>query len=153
MKEKERVVNAHTRLLVVDDMATMRNLIRKMLRAIGYTTIDEAEDGVSALEKLRTQQFDLVITDWNMPNMDGLTLLQEIRKSDVAELPVLMVTAEKRRENVLAAINAGASGYIVKPFSEAALADKLAQIAPPLASAAPTGKDTSGFGAIFERTL
>jgi two-component system chemotaxis response regulator CheY len=145
------MVNANTRLLVVDDMATMRNLIRKMLRAIGYTTIDEAEDGVSALEKLRAQHFDLVITDWNMPNMDGLTLLQEIRKSVLAELPVLVVTAEKRRENVLAAINAGASGYIVKPFSEAALADKLAQIAPPSARVAPTDKGASVFGAVFEK--
>ncbi|SAK86513.1 response regulator receiver protein [Caballeronia fortuita] len=148
------MVNVHTRLLVVDDMATMRNLIRKMLRAVGYTAIDEAEDGVSALEKLRAQKFDLVITDWNMPNMDGLTLLQEIRWSgDLAELPVLMVTAEKRREHVLAAIQAGASGYIVKPFSEAALADKLGQIAPPSASAAPTEKGSSVFGAIFERTM
>ena len=147
------MVSAHTRLLVVDDMATMRNLIRKMLRAIGYTTIDEADDGVSALEKLRTQRFDLVITDWNMPNMDGLSFLQEIRKSDLAELPVLMVTAEKRRESVLAAIRAGASGYIVKPFSEAALADKLAQIAPLSASAAPTDHGASVFGSIFDRTM
>ncbi|MDR5740574.1 MULTISPECIES: response regulator [unclassified Caballeronia] len=148
------MVNANTRLLVVDDMATMRSLIRKMLRAIGYTTIDEAEDGLAALEKLRAQKVDMVITDWNMPNMDGLSLLQEIRKSeDFAELPVLMVTAEKRRENVLAAIHAGASGYIVKPFSEAALADKLAQIAPLSASDAPTGQGVSPFGALFERTM
>jgi len=124
-----------------------------MLKAIGYTVIEEAVDGVSALDKLKEQRFDLVITDWNMPNMDGLTLLQEIRKSDHhADVPVLMVTAEKRRENVLAAIQAGASGYIVKPFSEAALADKLAQIAPPSASAAPTDKGSSVFGAVFERT-
>ncbi|WP_250441852.1 response regulator [Caballeronia sp. AZ1_KS37] len=147
------MVNAHTRLLVVDDMATMRSLIRKMLRAIGYTTIDEAEDGVAALEKLRIQKFDAVITDWNMPNMDGLSLLQEIRKSEeLAELPVLMVTAEKRRENVLAAIEAGANGYIVKQFSEAALADKLTQIAPPSASAASTEANSSVFAAIFDRT-
>ena len=147
------MVNAHTRLLVVDDMATMRSLIRRMLRAIGYTTIDEAEDGVAALEKLRIQKFDAVITDWNMPNMDGLSLLQEIRKSEeLAELPVLMVTAEKRRENVLAAIEAGANGYIVKPFSEAALADKLTQIAPPSACAASTGANSSVFAAIFDRT-
>jgi len=141
------------RLLIVDDLTTMRSLIRKMLKAIGYTVIEEAVDGVSALDKLKEQRFDLVITDWNMPNMDGLTLLQEIRKSDHhADVPVLMVTAEKRRENVLAAIQAGASGYIVKPFSEAALADKLAQIAPPSASAAPTDKGSSVFGAVFERT-
>ena len=88
-----------------------------------------------------------------MPNMDGLALLHEIRKSGFTELPVLMVTAEKRRESVLAAIRAGASGYIVKPFSEAALADKLAQIALPPASAAPTDQGSSVFGAIFERTM
>ncbi|MFM0053184.1 response regulator [Caballeronia grimmiae] len=145
--------NAQTRVLVVDDMATMRSLLRKMLRAIGYTIIEEADDGVSALEKLATQKLDVVITDWNMPNMDGLTLLQEIRKSeDLAELSVLMVTAEKRRENVLAAIQAGANGYIVKPFSEAALADKLALVAPPAVSAASTEVDSSVFAAIFDRT-
>ena len=85
--------------------------------------------------------------------MDGLTLLQEIRKSgELEELPVLMVTAEKRRENVLAAIQAGANGYIVKPFSEAALADKLAQLAPPSANATSTEVDSSAFAAIFDRT-
>lgn len=144
---------ADRRLLVVDDLATMRNLIRKMLKAIGYSIIEEAEDGVAALEKLRAQHFDLVITDWNMPNLDGLSLLQEIRKSeDLAHLPVLMVTAEKKRENVLAAIHAGANGYIVKPFSEAALADKLAQVAPLPANSAPTDRGTSVFGAIFNTT-
>ncbi|MFM0051544.1 response regulator [Caballeronia grimmiae] len=144
---------ADTRLLVVDDLATMRNLIRKMLKGIGYSIIEEAEDGVAALEKLRAQHFDLVITDWNMPNLDGLSLLQEIRKSeDLAHLPVLMVTAEKKRENVLAATHAGANGYIVKPFSEAALADKLAQVAPRPASSAPTDRGTSVFGAIFNTT-
>ncbi|MDR5755211.1 MULTISPECIES: response regulator [unclassified Caballeronia] len=145
--------NADTRLLVVDDLATMRSLIRKMLKAIGYTIIEEADDGVAALQKLKTERFDLVITDWNMPNMDGLSLLQEIRKSeDHADLRVLMVTAEKRRENVIAAISAGANGYIVKPFSEAALADKLAQIAPPARTAAPMDRGSSVFGAIFNAT-
>ncbi|WP_250501265.1 response regulator [Caballeronia sp. GAWG1-5s-s] len=144
------MVNAQTRLLVVDDMATMRGLIRKMLRAIGYLIIDEADSGVSALEKLRTQKFDVVVTDWNMPNMDGLTLLQEIRKSEGhADVPVLMVTAEKKRENVLAAIHAGASGYVVKPFSEAALADKLAQIAPLPKTDVAADRGPSVFGAVF----
>ena len=144
---------ADRRLLVVDDLATMRNLIRKMLKAIGYSIIEEAEDAVAALEKLRAQHFDLVITDWNMPNLDGLSLLQEIRKSeDLAHLPVLMVTAEKKRENVLTAIHAGANGYIVKPFSEAALADKLAQVTPLPANSAPTDRGTSVFGAIFNTT-
>ncbi|WP_250536640.1 response regulator [Caballeronia sp. AZ10_KS36] len=144
------MVKTEMRLLVVDDLTTMRSLIRKMLKAIGYTLIDEAVDGVSALEKLKTQRFDLVITDWNMPNMDGLTLLQEIRKSEEhADVPVLMVTAETRRENVIAAIRAGASGYVVKPFSEAALADKLAQIAPLQQASAPTDRSASVFGAVF----
>jgi two-component system chemotaxis response regulator CheY len=144
------MANADTRLLVVDDLATMRSLIRKMLKSIGYTIVDEADDGVAALEKLNTQRFDLVITDWNMPNMDGLSLLQEIRKSeDHADLPVLMVTAERMCENVIAAIGAGANGYIVKPFSEAALADKLAQITPPATTAAPMDRGSSVFGAIF----
>ncbi|WP_244851382.1 response regulator [Caballeronia sp. SL2Y3] len=144
------MVKTEMRLLVVDDLTTMRSLIRKMLKAIGYTLIDEAVDGVSALEKLKTQRFDLVITDWNMPNMDGLTLLQEIRQSEEhADVPVLMVTAETRRENVIAAIRAGASGYVVKPFSEAALADKLAQIAPLQQASAPADRGASVFGAVF----
>jgi two-component system chemotaxis response regulator CheY len=144
------MVKMEMRLLVVDDLTTMRSLIRKMLKAIGYTLIDEAVDGVTALEKLKTQRFDLVITDWNMPNMDGLTLLQEIRKSEHhADVPVLMVTAETRRENVIAAIRAGANGYVVKPFSEAALADKLAQIAPLQETTAPADRSASVFGAVF----
>ena len=138
------------RLLVVDDLTTMRSLIRKMLKAIGYPIIEEAVDDVTALEKLKTQRFDLVITDWNMPNMDGLTLLQEIRQSEHhADVPVLMVTAETRRENVIAAIRAGASGYVVKPFSEAALADKLAQIAPLPKTEAPVDRGASVFAAVF----
>lgn len=138
------------RLLVVDDSTTMRSLMRKMLKTIGYTIIEEAVDGVAALEKMKEQRFDLVITDWNMPNMDGLTLLQEIRKSEGhADVPVLMVTAEKKRENVLAAIHAGANGYVVKPFSEAALADKLAQIAPLPKADEATDRGSSVFGAVF----
>ncbi|WP_244850971.1 MULTISPECIES: response regulator [unclassified Caballeronia] len=138
------------RLLVVDDLTTMRSLIRKMLKTIGYTTIEEAVDGIQALDRLKEQRFDLVITDWNMPNMDGLTLLQEIRKSEHhGDVPVLMVTAEKKRENVLAAIQAGASGYVVKPFSEAALADKLAQIAPLPKTDAAEDRGSAVFGAVF----
>lgn len=138
------------RLLVVDDLTTMRSLIRKMLKTIGYTIIEEAVDGLAALEKMKEQRFDLVITDWNMPNMDGLTLLQEIRKSEGhADVPVLMVTAEKKRENVLAAIHAGANGYVVKPFSEAALADKLAQIAPLPKTDVAADRGSSAFGAVF----
>jgi two-component system chemotaxis response regulator CheY len=134
------MLNGSMRLLVVDDLYTMRSLIRKMLKEIGYGNVEEADNGVSALSKLRAERFDLVITDWNMPQMDGLSLLEEIRKAeDLADLPVLMVTAEKRRKQVIAAAHAGASGYVVKPFSEAELARKLDQIATlakPAASAA-----------------
>ena len=108
-----------TRFLVVDDFSTMRRILRNLLKELGYTNVDEAEDGVAALHKLESQPYDFVITDWNMPNMDGLTLLRKIRSSDkLKHLPVLMVTAEAKKENIIAAAQAGASGYIVKPFTE-----------------------------------
>jgi len=123
------MVDDTLRVLVVDDFPTMRNVIRVMLKGIGYMNVEEAEDGISALTKLKEGQFDFVITDWNMPRMDGLSLLREIRQSpDFKHLPVLMVTAEAKRENVVAAAQAGANGYIVKPLSEATLAQKLVQI-------------------------
>jgi len=114
-----------TRFLVVDDFSTMRRILRNLLKELGYTNVDEAEDGVAALHKLESQPYDFVITDWNMPNMDGLTLLRKIRSSDkLKHLPVLMVTAEAKKENIIAAAQAGASGYIVKPFTAAVLAEK-----------------------------
>lgn len=115
-----------TRFLVVDDFSTMRRILRNLLKELGYTNVDEAEDGVAALHKLESQPYDFVITDWNMPNMDGLTLLRKIRSSDkLKHLPVLMVTAEAKKENIIAAAQAGASGYIVKPFTAAVLAEKI----------------------------
>ena len=118
-----------TRFLVVDDFSTMRRILRNLLKELGYTTVDEAEDGVAALHKLESQPYDFVITDWNMPNMDGLTLLRKIRSSDkLKHLPVLMVTAEAKKENIIAAAQAGASGYIVKPFTAAVLAEKIDRI-------------------------
>lgn len=118
-----------TRFLVVDDFSTMRRILRNLLKELGYTNVDEAEDGVAALHKLESQPYDFVITDWNMPNMDGLTLLRKIRSNDkLKHLPVLMVTAEAKKENIIAAAQAGASGYIVKPFTAAVLAEKIDRI-------------------------
>ena len=117
------------RILVVDDFSTMRRIVRNLLKELGFTNVDEAEDGAIALQKLQAGGFEFVVTDWNMPNMDGLTLLRKIRSSDkLKHLPVLMVTAEAKKENIIAAAQAGASGYIVKPFTAAVLAEKIDRI-------------------------
>jgi two-component system chemotaxis response regulator CheY len=119
----------NTRFLVVDDFSTMRRIVRNLLKELGYTNVDEAEDGAMALNKLRSEQYDFVVSDWNMPVMDGLTMLQEIRKDPaLSKLPVLMVTAEAKKENIVAAAQAGANGYVVKPFTAATLDEKLAKI-------------------------
>lgn len=119
----------NTKFLVVDDFSTMRRIVRNLLKELGYTNVDEAEDGIQALQKLRSDQFDFVVSDWNMPNMDGLTMLQEIRKDPaLSKLPVLMVTAEAKKENIVAAAQAGANGYVVKPFTAATLDEKLGKI-------------------------
>jgi two-component system, chemotaxis family, chemotaxis protein CheY len=117
------------KFLVVDDFSTMRRIVRNLLKELGFTNVDEAEDGVAALQKLEAGGFDFVVTDWNMPNMDGLTLLQRIRQApQLKHLPVLMITAEAKKENIIAAAQAGANGYIVKPFTSATLAEKLQKI-------------------------
>ena len=126
----------NTKFLVVDDFSTMRRIVRNLLKELGYTNVDEAEDGSVALSKLRSDKFDFVISDWNMPVMDGLTMLKNIRGDAVlAKLPVLMVTAEAKKENIIAAAQAGASGYVVKPFTAATLDEKLAKIFEKLAAA------------------
>ena len=118
-----------TRFLVVDDFSTMRRIVRNLLKELGFANVDEAEDGAVALQKLKSSPFDFVVTDWNMPNMDGLTLLQNIRRTpELKHLPVLMITAEAKKENIIAAAQAGASGYIVKPFTAATLSEKLEKI-------------------------
>jgi two-component system chemotaxis response regulator CheY len=117
------------KFLIVDDFSTMRRIVRNLLKELGFTNVDEAEDGVAALQKLNSAQFDFVVTDWNMPNMDGLTLLQTIRQTaHLKHLPVLMITAEAKKENIIAAAGAGASGYIVKPFTAGTLSEKLEKI-------------------------
>jgi two-component system chemotaxis response regulator CheY len=117
------------KILVVDDFSTMRRIVRNLLKELGFTNVDEAEDGAVAWQKLQGGGFDFVVSDWNMPNMDGLTLLQTIRAdANLKALPVLMITAEAKKENIIAAAQAGASGYIVKPFTAATLNEKLAKI-------------------------
>ncbi|MBV6477225.1 MAG: chemotaxis response regulator CheY [Rhodocyclaceae bacterium] len=117
------------KFLVVDDFSTMRRIVRNLLKELGFLNVDEAEDGAIALAKLTSEHFDFVVTDWNMPNMDGLTLLQKIRAdSQIKHLPVLMITAEAKKENIIAAAQAGANGYIVKPFTAATLSEKLNKI-------------------------
>lgn len=122
-------VDPKMRFLVVDDFSTMRRIVRNLLKELGFTNVDEAEDGAIALQKLQAGNFEFVVTDWNMPNMDGLTLLQSIRAApNLKHLPVLMITAEAKKENIIAAAQAGASGYIVKPFTAGTLSEKLNKI-------------------------
>ena len=117
------------KFLVVDDFSTMRRIVRNLLKELGFHNADEAEDGAIALARLKQGGVDFVVTDWNMPNMDGLTLLQSIRADPALKhLPVLMITAEAKKENIIAAAQAGASGYIVKPFTGATLSEKLNKI-------------------------
>jgi two-component system chemotaxis response regulator CheY len=123
------MANPNTKFLVVDDFSTMRRIVRNLLKELGYTNVEEAEDGVMGLNMLRNGDFEFVVSDWNMPNMDGLTMLQNIRADPkLAKLPVLMVTAEAKKENIIAAAQAGANGYVVKPFTAATLEEKLAKI-------------------------
>lgn len=123
------MADANMKFLVVDDFSTMRRIVRNLLKELGFNNVDEAEDGATALNKLRSGNFDFVISDWNMPNMDGLTMLQNIRADGaLGKLPVLMVTAEAKKENIIAAAQAGASGYVVKPFTAATLGEKLGKI-------------------------
>ncbi|HCA28021.1 MAG TPA: chemotaxis protein CheY [Betaproteobacteria bacterium] len=123
------MVDKNMKFLVVDDFSTMRRIVRNLLKELGFTNVDEAEDGVAGLTKLRGSNFEFVVTDWNMPNMTGIDMLKAIR-ADAAlkHLPVLMVTAEAKKDNIIEAAKAGASGYVVKPFTAAVLEEKLNKI-------------------------
>ena len=117
------------KFLIVDDFSTMRRIVRGLLKEMGANDVDEAEDGVAALNKLRNGTFHFVVSDINMPNMNGFQLLAEIKKDETLKhLPVLMVTAEARKEDIVMAAQGGAAGYIVKPFTKATLEDKLTNI-------------------------
>ena len=125
------------KFLVVDDYSTMRRIVRGLLREIGYINAEEADDGVAALAQLRAAKFDFVVTDINMPNMDGFGLLRAIKGDDsLRHLPVLMVTAEARKEDIVRAAKEGAAGYIVKPFTKATLEEKVQKIVQKLTAAA-----------------
>ena len=117
------------KVLVVDDMSTMRRIVRNVLKQIGYTSVEEAPDGQEALKKLKGGGFGLVVSDWNMPVMSGIELLRAIRAdAELKALPVLMVTAEAQKENIIEAVQAGVSNYVVKPFTAEALLEKLTKV-------------------------
>ena len=120
------MTDQNMKILTVDDFSTMRRIIRNMLRQLGYTNIVEAEDGAEALTLLQREKVDFVISDWNMPNMSGLDLLKAIRAdANLKPLPVLLVTAEALKENVVEALKAGVNNYVVKPFTAETLKERI----------------------------
>ena len=117
------------KILVVDDFSTMRRIIKNLLKDLGFSNIQEADDGSTALPMLQQGDFDFVVTDWNMPGMQGIDLLRAIRSDEsLKHLPVMMVTAEAKKEQIVAAAQAGVNGYVVKPFTAATLKEKLEKI-------------------------
>ena len=117
------------KILIVDDFSTMRRIIKNLLRDLGFNNTAEADDGKTALPMLKTGEFQFLVTDWNMPGMQGIDLLKAVRtEENIKTLPVLMVTAEQKREQIIAAAEAGVNGYIVKPFTAATLKEKIDKI-------------------------
>ena len=122
-------MDKNMKILVVDDFSTMRRIIKNLLKDLGFSNIQEADDGSTALPMLQQGDFDFVVIDWNMPGMQGIDLLRAIRADDsLKHLPVLMVTAEAKKEQIVAAAQAGVNGYVVKPFTAATLKEKLEKI-------------------------
>ncbi|MBI3592482.1 MAG: chemotaxis response regulator CheY [Nitrospirae bacterium] len=123
--------NLGIKVLVVDDFPTMRRIVKNLLKQLGFENIDEAEDGAQALSRLKSGNYGLVVSDWNMPNMEGIELLRNVRKEPepLRDIPFLMVTAEAEKEKVIEAIKAGVDNYIVKPFTTDILKEKLEKIA------------------------
>ena len=122
-------MNKNMKILIVDDFSTMRRIIKNLLRDLGFNNTSEADDGHTALHMLQTGQFDFLVTDWNMPGMTGIELLKKIRAdAKIAKLPILMVTAEAKREQIIEAAQAGVNGYVIKPFTAQALKDKIEKI-------------------------
>jgi len=122
-------LDKNIKILVVDDFSTMRRIIKNLLRDLGFNNTSEADDGMTALPMLQSGTFDMVVTDWNMPGMPGIDLLRAIRAdAKLTHIPVLMVTAEQKKENIIEAAQAGVNGYIVKPFTAATLKEKLDKI-------------------------
>jgi two-component system chemotaxis response regulator CheY len=128
---------ADMKFLIVDDFSTMRRIVRGLLKEMGCNNADEAEDGAVALQMLKNGRYDFVVSDINMPNMNGFDLLKAVKADDsLKHLPVLMVTAEARKEDIVLAAQSGAAGYIVKPFTKATLEEKLMKIIQKLAATA-----------------
>lgn len=122
-------MDKNIKILVVDDFSTMRRIIKNLLRDLGFNNTSEADDGLTALPMLQAGGFDLLVTDWNMPGMQGIDLLKAVRADPkLAHMPVLMVTAEQKKEQIIEAAQAGVNGYIVKPFTAATLKEKLDKI-------------------------
>ncbi|AUM14379.1 chemotaxis response regulator CheY [Ketobacter alkanivorans] len=122
-------MDKNMKILIVDDFSTMRRIIKNLLRDLGFTNTQEADDGSSALPLLKASDFDFLITDWNMPGMTGIDLLKAVRADEkLQSLPVLMVTAEAKREQIIEAAQAGVNGYVVKPFTAQALKEKIEKI-------------------------
>jgi two-component system chemotaxis response regulator CheY len=133
----ESEVSKDMKFLVVDDFSTMRRIIKNLLNDLGYANVTEADDGQTALPMLQTGSFDFLITDWNMPGMPGLELLKAVRAdAKLAKLPVLMLTAEAKREQIIEAAQAGVNGYVIKPFTAATLKEKIDKILEQRANAA-----------------
>jgi two-component system chemotaxis response regulator CheY len=129
MFSPEGALDKNMKVLVVDDFSTMRRIVKNLLRDLGFTNIQEADDGSTALPMLQSGEFDFVVTDWNMPGMQGIDLLRAIRAdASLSHIPVLMVTAEAKKEQIVMAAQAGVNGYIVKPFTAATLKTKLDKI-------------------------
>lgn len=117
------------KILIVDDFSTMRRIVKNLLRDLGFTNTSEADDGLTALPMLQTGKYDFLVTDWNMPGMQGIDLLKAVRAdAKLASLPVLMVTAESKKEQIVEAAQAGVNGYVVKPFTAATLKEKIDKI-------------------------
>jgi len=122
-------LNKDMKILIVDDFSTMRRIIKNLLRDLGFTNTDEADDGTTALPMLENGHYDFLVTDWNMPGMSGIDLLRKVRASDkLKSMPVLMVTAEAKRDQIIEAAQAGVNGYVVKPFTAQVLKEKIEKI-------------------------
>lgn len=125
----EVTLDKNMKILIVDDFSTMRRIIKNLLRDLGFTNTQEADDGLTALPMLKSGDFDFLVTDWNMPGMTGIELLKEVRADEkLASLPTLMVTAEAKKDQIVEAAQAGVNGYVVKPFTAQALKDKIEKI-------------------------
>jgi two-component system chemotaxis response regulator CheY len=124
-------MDLNMKVLVVDDFATMRRILRNILKQVGFSRISESDDGKNALKELKKEKFDLVLCDWNMPEMSGLELLKAVRAdTDLKDTPFVMVTAEAQKDNIVEAVKAGVNNYVVKPFTAETISEKLAKVFP-----------------------